>query len=144
MKFHARDALQISGLSYKQLDHCLRSGILRPSGGGGHGYGSPRCFTQRDLVAIVLLSDVLRASIRVSAVAAALRYVQRGHGFPALTELGDAALMTDGTGVALVKGEPTSPWSSTRRITYLLDLGGAAAKVLAMTTQTATNTNLNP
>jgi hypothetical protein len=53
--FNAGHAIQISDLTYRQLDHVVRNGLIRPSHGGGHGRGSLRGFNVRDLLALKLV-----------------------------------------------------------------------------------------
>jgi hypothetical protein len=128
MKYQARDAIRVSGLSYRQLDYCIRSGLMLSCGGGGHGF--PRGFRLQDLLALALLREVLRAGIPARAVAPALRLVQRARGLPSLDQLGDTAVWTDGRAATLVrKGEVAR--KPTRTISYVLDLGTVAERVNA-------------
>ena len=128
--FRARDAIQVSRLTYRQFDTYIRSGFLRPSGGGGHGRGSPRQFTWRDLLALVLLADVLAAGVHVRSVAPALALVQRGRRLPPTDQLEGVAIVTDGRAAHVVrKGEIVE--MSTGTIAYLLDLGAVADRVNA-------------
>lgn len=127
MNYRARDAIRVSGLSYRQLDLCIRSGLIRPRG-GGRGSGSPRHFSLNDLLALSLLHDVLRARIPARTVAPALRLVQRGNQIPGLEQLGDTSVWTDGRAAALMRkgGVAQKP---ARTIAYVLDLGAVAERV---------------
>ncbi|MDC0749951.1 MerR family transcriptional regulator [Polyangium mundeleinium] len=129
--YTAGDAVRVSGLRYKKLDEILRSGLLKPSAGGGQGRGSPRRFTARDLLALRLAREILKAGIRVRTMVGALRYVQRGHGFPELHELVNVAIWTDGQEVALFdKTKKKSAASSSERcVSHVVDLGPAAEHV---------------
>ncbi|MDC0743167.1 MerR family transcriptional regulator [Polyangium mundeleinium] len=129
--YTAGDAVRVSGLRYKKLDEILRSGLLKPSAGGGQGRGSPRRFTARDLLALRLARQILKAGIRVQTMAGALRYVQRGHGFPELHELVNVAIWTDGQEVVLCDKtrKKSAPGSSERCVSHYVDLGPAAEHV---------------
>jgi hypothetical protein len=129
MEYQARDAVRVSGLSYRQLDHCLRSGWMRSR--GGEGSGSPRRFSLYDLLALALLHDVLHARIPARAVAPALRLVQRGERLPGLDQLGDTAVWTDGRTATLVRIGGIAQKATTRTVNYVLDLGGVAERVSA-------------
>jgi hypothetical protein len=132
MEFHARDALRVAGLSYRQLDFCLRSGAIRPSRGGGRGSGSPRRFDWRDLLTLVLVGDVLRAGLRVRAVVPALLLVQRGHGLPPLDRIRNLCVWTDGSRAALVqRGRVIGTPANAGPVAYLLDVAAAAERVRA-------------
>ena len=128
--FRACDAIRVSRLTYRQFDHSIRQGFVRPSGGGGQGRGSPRQFTQRDLLALVLLADVLAAGVHVRAVAPALALVQRGRRLPPMDQLEGVAIVTDGRAAQVVRrGETVDRSSGT--IAYVLDLGAVAERVNA-------------
>lgn len=130
MAFRARDAVRVSGLTYKQFDHTIRSGFMRPSGGGGRGRGSLRKFTMRDLLAFVLLADILRAGVPVRSVAPALQLVQRGQHLPPFEQLEQAAVWTNGRDARLVRsGERPDARSTSGAVNYLLNLGGAVRRL---------------
>jgi DNA-binding transcriptional MerR regulator len=124
--FHAGEALRICGLSYKQLDHTLRTGAMRDSAVSPK--GAPRRFTERDLLALTLLADVLGAGVRASAVAPALRLVQDGHGIPRIERLTTAHVWTDGHHARLILRKQQQPLAA-RGLAYLLDLGAAAKRL---------------
>jgi hypothetical protein len=123
MEFHAGDALRVSGLSYKQIDHTIRSGWLRDRGGGKSGL--PRLFTRCDLVALAVLHDVLGARIPAGRVAPALRLIQRSR---RLNPMSGTLVWTDGRTATIVqRGEPVRMKPGT--VHYVLDLGNAAQRV---------------
>jgi hypothetical protein len=118
-------------LRYRKLDEILRSGLLKPSAGGGQGRGSPRRFTARDLLALRLARELMKADIRVRSMVGVLRYVQRGRGFPELHELVNGAIWTDGQEVFLFdKTKKVALGSSERCVSHVVDLGPAAERVL--------------
>jgi DNA-binding transcriptional MerR regulator len=127
MEFQARDVLRVTGLSYRQLDHCLRSGLMGFAG-RSCGRGRRRRFGVYDLIALTLLRNVLQAGVPAQAVAPALRLVQSGQSLPTLDRLHDTAVWTDGDVAVLTQTGERSPRSS-EVISYVLDLGCAAAHV---------------
>ncbi|MRG96518.1 MerR family transcriptional regulator [Polyangium spumosum] len=129
--YTAGHAVRISGLRYRKLDELLRSGLLKPSAGGGQGRGSPRRFTARDLLALRLARELTKAGIRVRMMVGVLRYVQRGRGFPELRELVNAAIWTDGQRIVLFdkSTKKSAPGSGERCVSHLVDLGPAAEHV---------------
>jgi hypothetical protein len=98
---------------------------------GGDGSGSPRRFGLYDLLALALLHDVLRARIPARAVAPALRLVQRGEHLPALDQLGDTAVWTDGRTATLIRIGGIAQKPAIRTVSYVLDLAGVAERVSA-------------
>lgn len=128
MMFQAREALRISGLSYRQLDHVFRQKLLRLTGGGGSGV--PRRFGVYDLVALALLRDALQAGIPARAVAPALRLIQQGHVLPALDRLAGTRVWCDGHAAKVVRAGAVAGKQS-RSIAFLLDLGAVAERVNA-------------
>jgi DNA-binding transcriptional MerR regulator len=130
--YTAGDAVRIHGLRYRKVDDLLRSGLLKPSGGGGQGRGSPRRFTERDLLALRLARELLKAGIRPRKIAGLLRYVQRGRGFPPLNKLTNMALWTDGKQIVLIDKNKKAAISASndRCVNYVIHLGPAADHVL--------------
>jgi hypothetical protein len=130
MMFTAGEVVRISGLTYRQLDHALRSGVMKPSGGGGNGRGSPRRFSMRDLLALRVVWEVLRSGVLIRTVVPALRFIQRGRGLPSLENLGEAAVWTDGREVVFLIGESRhDARPSASAVTHLIDLSSAAKHV---------------
>ena len=127
MQLRARDVARVTGLSYRQIDYCLRSGVLRPVS-DSRGSGLPREFGLRGLLALSLLREVLRAGIPARVVGPALRLVQRGSGLPSLARLGGAVIWTDGHKAVLVReGRVDSSLPGT--ITYALNVGAVTARL---------------
>jgi hypothetical protein len=129
MEFFARDVIREAAITYRQLDFCLRSRAIRPSRGGGRGSGSHRRFDWRDLLTLILVGDVLRAGLRVQAVAPALRLVQRGRGLPPLQRLRGIAVLTDGRRAVLIRRGRFDKTKRSAGVSYLLDVSAAAQRV---------------
>jgi DNA-binding transcriptional MerR regulator len=130
MEFFARDVTREAAITHRQLDFYLRSGAIRPSRGGGRGSGSHRRFDWRDLLTLILVGEVLRAGLRVQAVAPALRLVQRGRCLPPLGRLRGIAVLTDGRRAVLVRrGRLLAKARRSAGVSYLLDVGAAAERV---------------
>jgi hypothetical protein len=129
MDYEARDALRVARLTHRQMDHAIRSGVVWPTDGPGRGFF--RQFSVRDLLALVLLGDVLRAGVRVQAVGPALRLIRRGR-LPELAALGGVSIWTDGHAARVVRrGERLGGRRAAAGVTYLLDVGAAAKRLRA-------------
>jgi hypothetical protein len=126
MELHAADVLLVTGLNYKQLDHALRTGVMRSRGGGQSGL--PRRFGLYDLVAFALLYNVLQAGIPARAVGSALRFVQRVKSGQSLEQLRNTLIWTDGRTARLLRMGQTVP-KTHRAVSYMLDLEAALRRV---------------
>lgn len=96
----------------------------------------------RDLLVLRVVWEVLRSGIRVRTIAPALRFVQRGHGFPPIEELNEAAVWTDGRQVVLLLGESAQHVPGSRSaVTYVIDVSSAAQRVGCWLEKNATTTH---
>jgi hypothetical protein len=128
MKFKAHDVVRASGLSYRQLDYSLRTGILRLSGGSVCGYGVPRRFGLGDVVALAVLHDALDVGVAPSTVAPALRLVQRQVSERLLDRVRDTFVSTDGRRARFMKkGEVIEKTGGV--VMYIFDLGAVVDRV---------------
>ena len=128
MECKASEALRVSGLTYKQLDHVIRCGLLTPERASATGRGHPRRFGVMDLLALTLVHELLRSGMPLRAMSHALRLVPRGRDGLLPEQLGEAFIWTDGRAAKLVRRSALSDAPS-RPVFWILDLGAAAAQV---------------
>lgn len=129
--YSAGTATNLTGLSYRQLDHVVRNRHLRPNCAAAHGRGTIRGFSERDLVALRLTKDILDTGHRLGPFMHIIRYVQRGRGLPPLHTLEGKVLVSNGREVRIVDGT-TMDLSRTleaRGVIYVVDVGAAARHV---------------
>ena len=86
------DVLRITGVSYRQLDHWTRRGIVVPSVRPASGSGSRRLYSFRDLVAIRMLKRLTDAGVSLHNLGRAVQTLRRlGE-----DDLASSVLVTDG------------------------------------------------
>jgi DNA-binding transcriptional MerR regulator len=86
------DVLRITGVSYRQLDHWTRRGIVVPSVRPASGSGSRRLYSFRDLVAIRMLKRLTDAGVSPNNLGKAVQTLRRlGE-----DDLASSVLVTDG------------------------------------------------
>ncbi len=96
--FSGREAADIVGITYRQLDYWARTDLIRPSLVDAKGSGSRRRYAYRDLIELKMIKTLLDAGQRLERVRAAFEY---------LRDLGDdltsAQLVIAGESVVLVR-----------------------------------------
>src|SRR3990170_5572156 len=96
--FSGREAADIVGITYSQLDYWARTDLIRPSLADAKGSGSRRRYSYRDLIELKLIKTLLDAGQKLERVRAAFEY---------LRDLGDdlasAQLVIAGESVVLVR-----------------------------------------
>jgi hypothetical protein len=129
--YHAGTVTNLTGLSYRQLDHVVRNRHLRPSCAAAHGRGTVRSFSERDLVALRLTKDILGAGHRLGPFMHIVRYVQRGRGLPPIHTLEGKVLVSNGREIRIVDGAKMnlSRTLEARSVIYVVDLGAAVRHV---------------
>ncbi|XXY16796.1 MerR family transcriptional regulator [Sorangium sp. So ce216] len=129
--YYAGNATKITGLSYRQLDNVVRNRLLQPSRGAAHGRGTVRGFSERDLIALRLVKELLDAGHRLSPFMHMIRYVQHGRGLPPLDQLDGKVLVSSGREVHVADGAKMnlSGTLQTCRMLHVVDLGAAAGHV---------------
>ena len=129
--YSAGTATNLTGLSYRQLDHVVRNRHLRPSCAAASGRGTVRSFSERDLVALRLTKDILDTGHRLGPFMHIIRYVQRGRGVPPVHTLESKVLVSNGREVRIVDGTKMdlSRTLETRSVIYVVDLGAAVRHV---------------
>jgi len=96
--FSGREAADIVGITYRQLDYWARTDLIRPSLADAKGSGSRRRYSYKDLIELKMIKTLLDAGQRLDRVRAAFEY---------LRDLGDdlsaAQLVIAGDSVVLVR-----------------------------------------
>jgi DNA-binding transcriptional MerR regulator len=96
--FSGREAADIVGITYRQLDYWARTDLIRPSLADAKGSGSRRRYAYKDLIELKMIKTLLDAGQRLDRVRKAFDY---------LRDLGDdlasAQLVISGDSVVLVR-----------------------------------------
>ena len=96
--FSGREAADICGITYRQLDYWARTDLIRPSLADANGSGSRRKYSYQNLVELKMIKTLLDAGQKLERVRAAFHYIR---------ELGDdltaAQLVIAGDSVILVR-----------------------------------------
>lgn len=75
--YGARAVLQLIGISYRQLDHWARTGLVRSSVRQASGRGSRRVYSFRDLVALRVVGRLREAGVSVQTIRKAVAYLKQ-------------------------------------------------------------------
>jgi DNA-binding transcriptional MerR regulator len=96
--FSGREAADIVGITYRQLDYWARTDLIRPSLADARGSGSRRRYSYRDLIELKMIKTLIDAGQRLDRVRKAFDY---------LRDLGDdlasVQLVIAGDSVVLVR-----------------------------------------
>jgi DNA-binding transcriptional MerR regulator len=98
--YSGREAADIVGITYRQLDYWARTDLIRPSLADAKGSGSRRRYSYRDLVELRMIKMLLDSGQKLERVRAAFEY---------LRDLGDdlssVQLVIAGDSVMLVRDD---------------------------------------
>jgi DNA-binding transcriptional MerR regulator len=98
--FSGREAADIVGITYRQLDYWARTDLIRPSLADARGSGSRRRYSYQNLVELKMIKTLLDAGQKLERVREAFQYIR---------DLGDdltsAQLVIAGNSVQLVRGD---------------------------------------
>lgn len=99
--FSGKQAAEVVGISYRQLDYWARTDLIRPSLADAKGSGSRRLYSYRDLVQLRLVKALLDNGIKLEQVREAFEYLreQLGEDIPA------AKLVIAGHSAVLVRDD---------------------------------------
>jgi DNA-binding transcriptional MerR regulator len=96
--FSGREAADIVGITYRQLDYWARTDLIRPSLADAKGSGSRRRYSYQNLVELKMIKTLLDAGQKLERVREAFQYIR---------DLGDdltsAQLVIAGNSVILVR-----------------------------------------
>src|SRR3546814_11313776 len=73
--FSGREAADIVGITYRQLDYWARTDLIRPSLADAKGSGSRRRYSYRDLIELKLIKTLLDAGQRLERIRKAFDYL---------------------------------------------------------------------
>ena len=74
--YSGRQAAEIVGITYRQLDYWARTDLIRPSLVDAAGSGSRRRYSYRDLLELKVVKSLLDAGIRLESVREAFTYLR--------------------------------------------------------------------
>jgi DNA-binding transcriptional MerR regulator len=98
--FSGREAADIVGITYRQLDYWARTDLIRPALADAKGSGSRRRYSYRNLVELKMIKTLLDAGQKLERVRAAFLYIRDELG----EDLTAAQLVIAGDSVVLVRG----------------------------------------
>ncbi len=132
--FSGREASDIVGITYRQLDYWARTDLIRPSLADARGSGSRRRYSYQNLVELKMIKTLLDAGQKLERVREAFQYIR---------ELGDdltsAQLVIAGNSVLLVReGESLIDVVNKHKgqgVLNLLAMDGVAQEVEAAVTE---------
>jgi DNA-binding transcriptional MerR regulator len=96
--FSGREAADIVGITYRQLDYWARTDLIRPALADAKGSGSRRRYSYQNLVELKMIKTLLDAGQKLERVRAAFQYI-RDLG----EDLAAAQLVIAGDSVVLVR-----------------------------------------
>jgi DNA-binding transcriptional MerR regulator len=131
--FSGREAADIVGITYRQLDYWARTDLIRPSLADANGSGSRRRYSYQNLVELKTIKTLLDAGQKLERVREAFHYIR---------ELGEdisaAQLVIAGNAVLLVKDEDLVDVVNKHKgqgVLNFLAMDGVAQEVDAAVTQ---------
>lgn len=100
--FGSTIVLKLTGVTYRQLDHWARTGLVGSSIRQAAGHGSRRVYSFEDLVALRVVARLLDAGVSLQAVRRAVQYLRRQTDRP----LSTLALAAKGNRIFILTGNP--------------------------------------
>jgi predicted RNase H-like HicB family nuclease/DNA-binding transcriptional MerR regulator len=100
--FGSKVVLDLTGITYRQLDYWARTGLVRSSVRQAAGRGSRRVYSFEDLVAFRVVAQLLGAGVSLQAVRRAVQYLKRHTERP----LSTLALIADGKRILALTEDP--------------------------------------
>jgi DNA-binding transcriptional MerR regulator len=97
--FSGKQAAEIVGITYRQLDYWARTDLVRPSLADVHGHGSRRLYSYRNLLELKAIKTLLDAGIRLESVREVFRYLRDNLG----EDVTGVNLVISGKGSVLVR-----------------------------------------
>ena len=99
--FTGKQAADIVGITYRQLDYWARTDLVRPSLADATGSGSRRHYNYRNLLELRMVKSLLDAGIRLESVREVFRYLRDN----VSADLTSAHLVINGSSVVLCQGD---------------------------------------
>lgn len=75
-KFSGKRAIEIVGITYRQLDYWARTDLVRPSLADASGSGSRRSYSYTDLLKLKVIKALLDAGLRLETVRKVFSYIE--------------------------------------------------------------------
>src|SRR4029450_3057075 len=98
--YSGREAADIVGITYRQLDYWARTDLVRPSLADAKGSGSRRRYSYRDLLELKGIKSLIDAGIRLESVREVFAYLREHLG----DDIASAHLVISGSTVVLCDG----------------------------------------
>lgn len=99
--FTGKQAADVVGITYRQLDYWARTDLVRPSLTDAAGSGSRRHYNYRNLLELRMIKSLLDAGIRLESVREVFRYLRENLD----ADLTSAHLVINGSSVVLCQGD---------------------------------------
>ena len=99
--YSGKQAADIVGITYRQLDYWARTDLVRPSASAAAGGGSRREYVYRDLLELKVIKNLLDAGIKLESVRAVFTYLRRH----VTTDIASAHVVISGNAVVLCDGD---------------------------------------
>lgn len=74
--FGGPEAAKVVGISYRQLDHWARKGLVTPSDAPARGSGTQRLYSYRDLLELKVVKRLRDAGLSLQRIERAFRYIR--------------------------------------------------------------------
>lgn len=97
--FSGKQAAEIVGITYRQLDYWARTDLVRPSLADATGSGSRRAYGYRDLLELKVVKNLLDAGIKLESVRDVFDYLRANLG----EDVATVSLVISGSGSVLVR-----------------------------------------
>jgi DNA-binding transcriptional MerR regulator len=78
--YSGKQACEIVGISYRQLDYWDRQGVVCPSLSAAHGSGTQRKYSYRDLVRLRMVKNILDSGVQLKNARKAIEYLREEEG----------------------------------------------------------------
>ncbi len=99
--YSGKQAAEVVGITYRQLDYWARTDLVRPSLADASGSGTRRRYSYRDLLELRIVKTLIDAGIRLESIRDAFGYLRERLG----GDLASAHLVISGGSVVLCQGD---------------------------------------
>lgn len=99
--FLCKEAAEIVGVTYRQIDYWARTDLVKPSLATARGSGTRRMYSYRDLLELRIIKKLLDAGIRLEKVRMAFEYLRKNSD----QDIASANLVISDDSVVLCEGD---------------------------------------
>ncbi len=99
--FLCKEAAEIVGVTYRQIDYWARTNLVKPSLATARGSGTRRMYSYRDLLELRIIKKLLDAGIRLEKVRTAFEYLRKNSD----QDIASANLVISDDSVVLCEGD---------------------------------------